>query len=102
MLQRQCRRYFKKCRMRIPIANAFTDFGETARDFVWGNHLAIYADAFAKTDEVRGGEQGRPVTGSTRNRIDESADGAFAVCPGDVNDATRRERWRAAIASTRA
>src|SRR5436305_14504551 len=94
MLQRQCRRYFKKCRMRIPIANAFTDVGETARDFVWGNHLAIYADAFAKTDEVRGGEQASAMTGGASDGIDHRAHRPLGVGDGDVNDRPQSMRGR--------
>src|SRR6476469_5266812 len=60
MLQRQSCRDFKKCRMRIPIANKSPNFGETASNFVFGDLLAVHANAFAKTDEVRGGEQASP------------------------------------------
>src|SRR5437660_9435514 len=54
MLQRQSCCDFKKCRMRIPIANACTNFSETERDFVFRDFLAVHKNAFAKTDEVRG------------------------------------------------
>ena len=86
MLQRQGGRDFKKCRMRIPIANAFTNFAETARDLVFGNLIAVHANAFAKTDEVRGGEQSGAVIGSTSDRIDHRADGSLTISAGDVND----------------
>src|SRR5207248_3198340 len=86
MLQRQCRRDLKKRRMWIPIANAFTNFSETTRDFVFGNLLAVHANAFAKADKVRGGEQSSAVIGSTSDRIDHRADGSLTISAGDVND----------------
>src|SRR5947207_2245620 len=86
MLQRQSCRDFKKCRMWIPIANAFTNFSETTRNFVFGNLLAVHANALAKTDEVRGGEQSGAVIGGTSDRIDHRADGSLTISAGDVND----------------
>src|SRR6266566_6618091 len=86
MLQRQGGRDFKKCRMLIPIANAFTNFAETARDFVFGNLLAVHPNSLAKTDEVRGGEQTSPMTRGSRDGVDHRANRAFAVCARDVDD----------------
>src|SRR5438477_3550647 len=86
MLQRQGGRDFKKCRMRIPIPNAFTNFSETARDFVFGNLLAVHANAFAKTDKVRGGEQTSPMARRSRYCVDHCADGSLTISAGDVND----------------
>src|SRR5437868_3451344 len=88
-LQRQSCRDFKKCRVRIPIANAFTNFGETARDLVFGNHFAVHANPIAKTDEVRGGEQTSPKTRCSRDCVDQCADGPFTIRASDVNDFTR-------------
>src|SRR5438132_11102142 len=72
--------------MRIPIANAFTNFAETARDFVFGNLIAVHANAFAKTDEVRGGEQTSPMTCGSRQSVGHCANRAFAIRARDVDD----------------
>src|SRR5207248_5929308 len=60
---------------------------ESAGDFVWRDHFAVYADAFAISDEMRRGKKTGPITGGAANRIDHRANGAFAVGAGDVNNA---------------
>src|SRR5438094_1531948 len=70
MLQRQGGRDFKKCRMLIPIANAFTNFAETARDFVFGNLIAVHANGFAETDEMMGGGEASSMTRRARDGVD--------------------------------
>ena len=79
---------FKKCRMRIPIADAFANFSETERDTIFGNHFAVYPNPFAKGDEVRGGKQTGAITGGATDCVDHSADGTLPVRAGDVNDGT--------------
>src|SRR5207248_9077652 len=82
MLQRQSCRDFKKRRMWIPIANAFTNFSEATRNFVFGNLLAVHANALAKTDEVRGGEQTSPMARRSRYCVDHCADGSLTISAG--------------------
>ena len=60
-------------------------------DRVFGNHFAIDANAFAKGDEVRGGEEAGAITLRAADRIDHRADGTFAVRAGDVDDARARK-----------
>ena len=56
------------------------------RDFVFGDHFAIYPNAFAKSDEVRGSEKTGAISSGAADRIDHRANRAFAVCAGDMDD----------------
>src|SRR6266404_1520955 len=72
--------------MRIPSGDQITNGGQTICNRVLGNHFAIYTNAFAKRDEVRGGEQAGAMSVGATDRIHHGANGALAVCAGDVND----------------
>ena len=74
--------------MWIPIADSFANFGERARDIIFGNHFAVYPNPFAKGDKVRGGKQTGTITGGATDCVDQSADGTLPVRAGDVNDGT--------------
>src|SRR5262249_37696853 len=50
------------------------------------NHLSIYANPFTKRDEVRGDEQAGAIALRATDRINHGANGALAVCAGDVHD----------------
>ena len=43
--------------MRFPTRDQLTNFCQAAYDLVFGNKLAIYLNAFAKADEMRGREK---------------------------------------------
>ena len=86
MFQRERGRDFEKRRMRIPIRDQIANRGQTVGNRVLGNHFAVHANAFAKRDEVRGGEETGAISLRATDRIDHGADRAFAVCAGDVND----------------
>src|SRR5438045_5535059 len=62
MLQGQGSRDFKKRRMRIPIANAYANFAETVRDFIFGNLSAVHSDTLSQTDASSRRELIRPMT----------------------------------------
>ena len=86
MIQGQRGRNFKKCRMRVPSADHLSNGVETVRHFRLPDHFAVYANAFAVADEVRGGEETGAIAGRATDRIDHRADRAFAVGAGDVDD----------------
>src|SRR5512132_802172 len=87
--------------MRVPIRDEIAYRRQAVGNCVLRNHLSIYADPFAKRDEVRGYEQARTIALRTTDGIDHGANGALAVCAGDVDDLGRSVR-RAAAHCTRA
>jgi hypothetical protein len=87
MFQRKRGRNFKERWMRLPIGDELANIRQASRDFNFRNHFAVYADALAERDQVRGGEESGPIVLGTADRIDHRADGAFAIGTGDVNDA---------------
>ena len=52
MIERECGGNFEKSRMRIPSRDQLTNFRQATHDLVFGNHLAIDLNAFAKADEM--------------------------------------------------
>ena len=87
IFQRERGRYFKECRMRLPTGDEIPNRRQAASDRAFRNHFAVDANTFAKGDEVRGDKQAAAMTLGARDRIDHGANGAFAVCAGDMNDA---------------
>ena len=77
---------FEKRRMRVPARDQRANSGQSRGRLVFRNHFAVYADAFAEGNEVRGGEEAGAMTLRARDRIDHGADRAFAIRPRDVND----------------
>src|ERR1700676_2369320 len=91
IFERERSRDFEKCRMRFPIADQLTNGRKTVGNRALRNHLAVYADAFAKGNEVRGGEEAAAIALCARDRIDHGANGAFTVRARDMNDARFRQ-----------
>ena len=69
------------------MADRFAQSGETVRDFIRRDHLAVHPNSLAVGDEVRGGEEPGTITVRAADGIDHGADRAFAVGAGNVNDA---------------
>src|SRR5436190_22513208 len=88
--QRKRGRYFEKRRMRIPIRDQITNRGQTISNGTLGNHFAVHTNPLAECDEVRGCEKAGPISLRATDRIDHGANGAFAVCAGDVDDLPRK------------
>src|SRR4030095_6082027 len=84
----QCERGcdFEKSRVWIPTANQIANGREAIGSRLFGNHFAVYANALTERDKVRGCEQAGRISLCATDRIDHGANGAFAVCAGDVND----------------
>ncbi len=78
---------FEKRRIGIPIRDSVANFCEPAGHAFFRNHLAVHANAFAKRDKVRGGEETGAVTLCATDGIDHRADRAFAVRASNMNDA---------------
>src|SRR6266571_3943220 len=72
--------------MRVPVGDKMTNCGQAVSDCVLGNHFAIYANAFTKRDEMRGGKEAGAIALRATDRIDRRTDRAFAICACDVND----------------
>jgi hypothetical protein len=53
----------------------------------FGNELAIDLNAFAKGNEMRGGEETDAQAGCAINALEHGTSGAFAVGAGDVDEA---------------
>jgi hypothetical protein len=87
MIERQRRRNFKKCRVRIPIGDLLADRMQAIRHFLFFNHFPVHADALAIAHQVRGGKQPGAIPLGAADRINHGADRAFSIRPGDVNDA---------------
>src|SRR6266404_2813137 len=68
IFERERSRDFKKCWMRLPIVDQLTNGRETVGNRVLRNHLAVHADAFAKGNEGRGGEEAAAITLCARDR----------------------------------
>jgi len=77
--------------MWLPISDQVPNIRQTGGDLTFRNHFAVYADSFAKCDEVRGGKKSGSIVSCATDRIDHRADGPFAVCAGDVDDARTRK-----------
>jgi hypothetical protein len=86
MFESERGRNFKKCRVRIPISDEIANCGQAIRDCVFGNHFAVYANAFAKGHEVRRREQTGAITLCPQDRIDHCANGTFAIGPSHMDD----------------
>ena len=71
--------------MWVPIRDQLANVRQSGRDFIFRNHFAVYADSFAKRDQMRGDEEAGPVFLGATDRIDHGADRALAVGAGDVN-----------------
>ena len=67
MAECECGGDFKKCRMRFPIGDEVADRGQSVSNSRFGNHFAIYSNAFAKGNEVRGREEPGPTTLCAQN-----------------------------------
>src|ERR1700731_5076646 len=87
MFQREGSCDFEKSRMRFPVSDELANIGQAARDFVFRNHFAVNANAFAKSNKVRGDEKAGPIFFGATDRVDHRTDGTLAVCAGNVNDA---------------
>src|ERR1043166_2056209 len=57
-----------------------------ARSFLFRNRFAVYANPFAKSDEVRGDKEAGPIFCGATDRVDHRADGGFCVWARDVDD----------------
>src|SRR5436305_5914698 len=77
---------FKKCRMRIPIANEIANRRQAFGNRFLRDHFAVHADTFTKRDEVRGCEQAGAIFSCPEDRIDHRANRTFAVRSSNVND----------------
>ena len=73
--------------MRLPISDELPNVGQARCNFVFGNHLAVDADSFAESDEVRGDKKAGPIFFGATDRIDHRADRPLAVGAGHVNNA---------------
>ena len=100
MKQSQGGRDFEKGRMRFPLADEIANGGEAARHFGFADHDAVRLDALAKGDEVRGGEEPGGVAAGAGDGIDHGADGTFAVCARDVDDALFWRRYLERVEET--
>src|SRR5215468_6104392 len=87
--------------MRLPIRGETPYHRQTVGRCALGNHLAIYANPFAKRDEVRGYKKAGAIAFGATDGIDDGTNGAFAVRAGDVNDHAENSR-RTAGNNTRA
>ena len=87
MLQGEGGGNFKEGGMRFPVCDEIANLSQRRRHRVLRNHLATQANAFTKSDEVRGGEQTGAIFLRATDRIDHGANRAFAVGAGDMNDA---------------
>ena len=76
--------------MRIPIRDQIANRGQTVGSRLLGNHFAVCANALPKRDEVRGRKKPGAISSHATNRIDHSANGAFAVCSCDVDNFPRK------------
>ncbi len=74
MFQRERSRDFEESRMRLPISDELPNVGQARCNFVFGNHLAVDADSFAKSDKVRGDKKTGPIFLGATDRIDHRAD----------------------------
>src|SRR6266487_631523 len=83
--QRKRGRYFEKRRMRIPIRDQIANRSQTISNGAFGNHFAVHTNPLAECDEVRGCEEASAISLRATDRIDHGANGAFAVCAGDVD-----------------
>src|SRR5438552_13945691 len=101
VFQRKRSRDFEKCRMRIPVRDEISNSPEAACGRIFRNHFAIDTNAFAEGDKVRGDEETRAITLRAADGIDHRANGAFAVRPGDMDDASSKSLRRGAEHSTR-
>src|SRR5437867_991500 len=88
--QRKRGRDFEKRRMRIPIGDQVTNRGQSVGSRLLGNHFAIEANPLPERDEVRGCKKPDAISSHATDRIDHCANGAFAVCAGDVDDLPRK------------
>src|SRR5438445_13623991 len=74
--------------MRLPTGDQIANRGQTVGNRVFGNHFATYANPLSKSYQVRGDEQASAISLRATDRIDHGANGAFAICSCDVNDAS--------------
>jgi hypothetical protein len=86
MFRRERSRDFEKGWMRIPSGDEMADIPQSRCDFVFRNHFAIHANAFAESDKVRGGEETSLKISRATNGIDHRTNRSFSVCAGDVNN----------------
>src|SRR4030095_7507254 len=77
---------FEKRRVRVPIRDEIAYHRQAVGNCVLRNHFSIYVNPFAKRDEVRGYEQASAIALRPTDGIDHGANGALAVCAGDVDD----------------
>ena len=87
MFQGERGRDFEESRVRLPISDELPNIGQGRCNFVFGNHLAVDTDSFAKSDKVRGDKKTGPIFLGATDRIDHRADRPLAVGAGHVNNA---------------
>jgi hypothetical protein len=72
--------------VRVPIIDEIANGGQAVGNCVLRNHLAIYANSFAKRDEMRGYEEAGAIALRATYGVEHGAHRPFAVCAGDVDD----------------
>ena len=86
VLERERCCYFKKRWVGIPIPDEIPDDVEIGGDVIFGNHVVVDTNAFAKRDQVRGSEQPGAITVRAQDRLNHRADRSFSVRAGNMNN----------------
>ena len=88
--------------MRIPIRDQIANRRQAVGNRILGNHFAVHTNALAKRDKVRGSEETGAISLRATDRIDHGANGAFAVCAGDMDDFAKKLRLQGAASDAKA